>query len=330
MLFKPVKDSNSSTILDKYILYLNSVKGSSPDTIKGYKSDLIMFFRFLKVYYRDYSISENFDLKYDLYQVPIEDIDIEYIKKIEIEDIYSFMNFIEKYRDNNPRTRARKVACIKSFYKYLHKKLKIIDNDITKDLETPKLPFRTPIHLNEEECYALLNCIKSRNAVRDKCIITLFLNTGMRLSELCSIDLKDIEQDTIYIIGKGNKERPVALNSACRKALDRYLLHRTLIKEKIIPGHEDALFLSERKKRISKRTVEQAITNAVKSAMLSNKYSTHKLRHTAATLMYRAGADIRTLQALLGHESVATTQIYTHVNEEQLKQITEINPLNNS
>lgn len=329
MLKKKEKiDDKFPLIINKYITYLVSIKGASEGTVKGYKNDLALLFQFLKIYYDEVFLDEDFDLTYDLHKIPINDIDINFIKRIELDDLYEFLSFIQKYRYNNANTRARKVICIRSFFKYLNAKIKVLDHNVAAELEIPKIPSRIPIYLKEEECNKLIACINSRNTLRDKCIIILFLNTGMRLSELCSINITDIKEDSIRIIGKGNKERIVYLNDICKKYIDLYIWRRALYKDKIKPGSENALFLSERKQRISKRNVETIVKNAIMNAELSDKYSVHKLRHTAASLLFKAGADIRTIQIILGHKNIATTQIYVHADENKIKDAVKINPLN--
>lgn len=328
MFFKENSD-NIPIIISEYLSYLKTIKGSSPKTIISYKIDLCTFFRFLNVYYKIYPIDDKFNPREDLMNVDISNIDIEYIQKIELEDIYAFMNFVEEYRDNNAVTRKRKLICIKSFYKYLNKR-KLLDTNLTLDLESPKLPQRLITHLSYEESKILLDSIKSRNISRDRAIITLFLNTGIRLSELCSINISNIKDDYLYIIGKGNKERSIYLNKSCTKAIKIYMYTRMDMQTKIIdPDSLDALFLSEQKKRISPRTVQKLVKTVIANAELDNKITPHKLRHTFATLLYRAGADIRTLQQILGHSNLNTTQLYTHVDKDNIKNVININPLNN-
>lgn len=310
-------------VINGYLSYISSIKGATQETVKAYASDLILFFRFLKIYSDDDTDGcTNFE------EICIADIDVKFIREITLSDIYAFLSYLEIDRNNANSTRARKIACLKSFFRYAYKKAKIIDADIGLDLETPKISKKMPIYLSLDESRALLAAVSSRNTIRDRCIITLFLNTGMRLSELCSINISSIKGDMLTVLGKGNKERVIYLNVACLDEINKYLQVRKLKEEDIDLEHIDALFLSEQKTRISKRTVENIVQNAICRAGLSKKYSVHKLRHTAATLMYRAGADIRSLQSILGHESVATTQIYTHLEEDQLRYAVKMNPLN--
>lgn len=314
--------TNVPRVIKGYLSYLSSIKGATKQTVDAYKNDLILFFRFLKIYYG------NVDETTPFQEISIMDVDIPFIKEIRLEDIYGFLEYLESDRQNIGTTRARKVACLKSFFKYAYKKAKFIDYDIGSELESPKIQKKMPIYLSVSESKMLINSVDSRNTVRDKCIITLFLNTGMRLSELCGINISSIKEDTLVITGKGNKQRFVYLNDACLDAIAEYKKVRKKIEKYINKDNKDALFISEQKKRISKRTVEDVVNNALQNAGLSQDYSVHKLRHTAATLMYKSGADIRSLQIILGHESVATTQIYTHVDQEQLRETVKLNPLN--
>lgn len=305
-----------------FLSYMSSIKGASKGTIQGYEYDLILFFRFLKIHY------DLVDYDTPFSEISIHDIDNDFIKDIELVDVYAFLSYLENDRGNNNKTRARKIACLKSFFNFLYRKSKIIYNNIGEELEMPRIKSGIPIYLNEEESRQLIGGIDSRNYIRDKCIITVFLNTGLRLSELCSINVGDIRDDSLIVKGKGGKERFVYLNKSCVTLINHYMIIRNSQLKKARKENEKALFISERKKRISKRTVEQVVVNAVKDAGLPPKYSVHKLRHSAATLMYRSGADIRSLQTILGHESIATTQIYTHVQEDQLRSAVNLNPLN--
>lgn len=309
-------------IIRAFLNYISSVKGLTNLTLQGYKYDLILFFRFLHLY--NNIVPSNIEFN----KIDINDIDDEYIRRIDLTDIYAFLSYLQNDRENSNTTRARKIACLKSFFSFLYKKVKIIDVDLASELEKPKIKRQMPIYLKEEECLKLINSVKGRNEIRDRCIIILFLNTGLRLSELCSMNISSIREGTLIIKGKGNKERFVYLNEVSIKAINSYLITRQLIAKDIEHKDIDALFISEQKKRINKRTVEHLVKKAIRAANLNDKYSVHKLRHSAATLMYQGGADIRSVQEILGHESVATTQLYTHVEEKQLKEAVQINPLN--
>jgi integrase/recombinase XerD len=307
-----------------FLNYLETIKGKSPNTIKGYEIDLTMFFRFLKIYK---GLIKDDSLEFS--EIDIREIDNFFIKNIKLTDIYAFLSFTEKQRENGNYARARKVATLKSYFKFLHGKAKIIDDNPTLELESPKISKRHPIYLTLDESLNLLNSLdkENKNYYRDYCILTLFLNCGMRLSELCSIKIDKIKGDTLTIIGKGNKERTVYLNEACLKAINNYLSVRD--SSKCTSEDKEYLLLSSRFKPINKRTVELLVKKHITNlGLVDNKYTPHKLRHTAATLMYKHGnVDIRSLQSILGHENISTTQIYTHVDEEILRDAVKSNPL---
>jgi site-specific recombinase XerD len=265
-------------------------------------------------------------------KIIVNDLDDRFFNNIKLSDLYAFISFLENYKHNGSYARARKVASLKSFFRYLHSRAKILNENPATDLETPKIEKRNPIYLTLDESKTLLSSIDStyKYYKRDYCIITLFLNCGLRLSELCSINISSIKNDTLTIIGKGNKERTVYLNNFSLTSINEYLIERNRNFPNLSNEYRDALFISERKSRINKRTVELIIKKYITSAGLDNtKYTPHKLRHTAATLMYKYGnVDIRSLQMILGHENLSTTQIYTHVDDEQLRRAVSSNPLN--
>lgn len=316
-----IYDPDIPESLNDFLNYLGTIRGKSKNTIDGYKVDLIMFFRFLKLYRGRVPNQQDFET------IQINDIEDSFIKRIKLSDLYAFISFAENYRSNGSYARARKVATLKSFFKFLYGKAKIIDENPALELESPKISKRNPIYLTLEESKALLNSIDGKYKERDYCIITLFLNCGLRLSELCGIDISRIKGDTLTVIGKGNKERTVYLNSACMKAIRNYLIVRNQDYDKI--KDKDALFISKNNIRINKRSVELMLKKYLEKANLdTERYTPHKLRHTAATLMYKYGnVDIRSLQKILGHENVSTTQIYTHVDDEKLREAVRSNPL---
>jgi site-specific recombinase XerD len=318
-------DNQIPVQVNNFLNYLRTIRGKSENTIYNYKIDLSLLFRFMKLYKGLVKKDEDFD---DIF---IGDVDNKFIENISLEDLYAFLSFVENYRHNGNYSRARKVATIKSFYKYLSSKAKIITYNPAIELESPKIYSRNPVHLSLTESKDLLKVVDGENKERDYCILMIFLNCGLRLSELVGIDISKIKDDTLSIIGKGNKERTVYLNDACLMAIKNYLPVRNLRVENVCSDTDkDALFLSRKNKRISKRTVEVLVKKYVKKANLdSDKYTPHKLRHTAATLMYKYGnVDIRSLQQILGHESVSTTQIYTHIDDDKLREAVKSNPLN--
>ena len=313
-------------IMEQYLRYMQAVQEKSPLTIKEYRYDLILLFRFLKKDRGLVKLSEK--LRFE--DIPISDIDEKFLNSITQDDLFAFMIFLSRERNASSATRARKVATMKSFFKYLFQKKRIIKDDPSYELETPRRAKRLPKYLNLDQSLKLLSTAENsekETSVRDYCIVTLFLNCGMRLSELQGIDLSDIVEDTLRVVGKGNKERTVYLNNACLQALREYYPYRDTLKVK----DEQALFLSSRGTRISKPMIQNIIKRLLSESGIDTAgYSVHKLRHTAATLMYKYGeVDIRTLQTILGHQSVATTQIYTHVDEELLHEAVSKNPLAN-
>ena len=307
-------------IVIEFLNYMLTIKNKSEKTILEYYYDLRTYLRYIKVI--KHNADEN---KFD--ELTVNDITIDDIKSIDLTDLYSFMAYTSRERRNSAVTRARKVACLKSFYRYLFSKVKLIDYNPAAELDSPKTVKSLPKYLKLDESIRLLQSVQGKkNVARDYAIITLFLNCGLRLSELVGININDIRGDVLTVIGKGNKERTIYLNKACKNAIDAYLKERAQLKNIKDPK---ALFISERKNRISPKTVQYLVKKYVKAAGLDqDKYSPHKLRHTAATLMYKHGnVDIRALQAILGHESVATTEIYTHIDNEQLRQAVNKNPL---
>ncbi len=316
---KNISDYDMPSVLRDFLSYLQTIKGKSVNTIQVYFFDLRVFFRFLKIH------KNLVDKKTEFDNIDISDIDITLIKTVALSDLYSFMSYVSNNRSNTAYARARKVASLKSFFNYLANKAKLLDINPASELESPKILKRLPRYLNVEESKQLLSSVKGEYSERDYAILTLFLNCGMRLSELVGINLNNIKSDSLTVIGKGDKERSVPLNNACLQAISDYL------KVRPVNGVKDrsALFVSERKQRISKESVQKIVKKYIKEAGLDpQRYSTHKLRHTAATLMYKYGnVDIRALQELLGHESIATTEIYTHLDKQQLKDAVDSNPL---
>lgn len=311
----------------EFLNYLENVKGKSTNTIKGYSVDLGLFFKFLKVYK---GLENNIELE-KIEEVEISDLGDNFIKDISLSDIYAFLSFLEKVRNNSAYARARKVATLKSFFKFLNSKIKLIDENPTVELESPKINKRHPVYLTLDQSIRVLNSMdkENKNYYRDYCILTLFLNCGMRLSELCNIEIEKIKGDTLTIIGKGNKERTVYLNEASITAIENYLKNRN--DSKATEEAKKYLFLSSKYRPINKRSVEILVKKHIENAGFKDqKYTPHKLRHTAATLMYKYGnVDIRSLQNILGHENISTTQIYTHVDDETLREAVKTNPLAN-
>lgn len=306
--------------LSSFLIYTESILGKSAKTTTEYFYDIRIFYRFLMVNFGLASASDDFD------KLDINKITLEHIASVNLNTIYEYINYLNRVRGNSASARARKIAALKSFYKYVANKAKLIEVNPTAELESVKISKQLPKHFTLDDSISLLTSVDSRNSVRDYCILTLFLNCGMRLAELVGINLTDIQDDKLTVIGKGQKERTIYLNEACIDAIREYIP----LRNKITPGARDknALFLSERGSRISRRTVQYTVEKYVKKIGLDpRKYTTHKLRHTAATLMHQSGVDIRVLQEILGHKQLSTTEIYTHVSNERMRDAVRSNPL---
>lgn len=312
----------SPPLIKDYLIYLQTVKGKSQKTVDEYYSDLRTFFRFIKV--SRGLVPQNIDFT----DINIDDVDLTLIKSINLTDIYEFMNYALRERSNNNSTRARKTSSIRGFFSYLTVKKRLLDSDPSKELEAPKKRKSMPKYLTLEQSIELLNAVEGKYYQRDYCILTLFLNCGLRLSELVGLNFSDIRTDnTMRVLGKGNKERVIYLNEACINAINEYKKVRPVdgVKDK------NALFISRNNNRISPKTVQAIVYKYLEKIGLDAQgYSCHKLRHTAATLMYQqGGVDIRVLKEILGHENLGTTEIYTHLGSEQLEEASKRNPLAN-
>lgn len=294
-------------ILVGYEDYMMIIQEKSPNTVYSYLTDLMLLLDYLKTKEKYHGLK----------------IDECFIKLIELQDLYGFLSYLKKERNNSSYARARKVAAIKSFFKYCETKLKILSDNPCRDLEVPKKSKKQIHYLNLDESKKLLDNIVGRNKKRDLAILTLFLNCGLRLSELCNIKNDDIKEDKLVVRGKGDKYRTIYLNESCLKAICEYREETKHIKH-------NYLFISERKNQICKREVQYIVQkNLLSSGLDTHKYTTHKLRHTAATLMFKhSKVDIRTLQEILGHKNIATTTIYTHVDDDQVRNAIKSNPLN--
>ena len=316
-------------ILREFLIYHETIKGQSPLTISEYYLDLRMFLRFIKLMRNDMPINT------DLETIDIKDLDLNFVRSIDTSEIFDFLSYLANDRAINPENpapdygisasaRARKLSAIKSFYKYLTVRTKQLTENPVADLEYPKLRKSLPKYLTMEQSASLLQAVSGPNEKRDYAILMLFLNCGIRRSELVGLNLSDVYEDRIRVVGKGNKERFVYFGSACRKAIDAYLVERS---KKILTDNK-ALFGSRDGNRISVTAVHRLVKKALMQAGLdSTQFSAHKLRHTAATMMLSGGVDVKTVQEVLGHENLNTTQIYTHIENTELKIAAEANPL---
>ena len=316
-------------IIKDFLVYHETIKGHSKATVDEYYLDLRNFFRFLKI--ERGLAARNSELE----DISISDINLNFVSSVTLAEVYSYLSFLSRDRIRNQRShseehgisassRARKIATIRSFYKYLTVKAKLLDVNPVQDLDSPKVPKTLPRYLSLDESKALLQACDGKNRVRDYCIICIFLNCGLRISEIVGLNLSSIGDDYIRVHGKGSKERVVYLNDAVKAAVSDYMT----VRSNIAAVDENALFLSNRRTRITRETVHSMVKKTLTKAGLdSEKYSSHKLRHTAATLMLQNGVDVRTLQEVLGHENLNTTQIYTHVDNSELRIAAEANPL---
>ena len=321
--------SDCPLVLREFLSYHETIKGQSQRTIAEYYLDLRMFFRFMKL------VKNEMPYHTDLNVIPIMDIDLPFIRMITTTDIFDFLSYLANDRivneDSDSETkgissasRARKLSAIKSFFKYLTVRTKQLEENPVQDLEYPKLRKTLPRYLTLEQSAELLRSVDGPNKTRDFAILMIFLNCGIRRSELVNLNLSDIYEDRIRVIGKGNKERIVYMGSSCKKAIDSYLVERN----QVVLSDNRALFGSRDHNRISVSAVHRLVKKHLLEAGLDpTKFSAHKLRHTAATLMLQNGVDVKTVQEVLGHENLNTTQIYTHIENTELKIASEANPI---
>lgn len=315
-------DNMRNMIVDDWINYLESIKENSSNTIRSYENDVISFLQFIKYKFAlvDCSISE-------ISEIEIRDIKETTIAEIGIRDLIAYISYTDKHLNNSPSTRSRKLSSLRNFFDYLYKIIGVITSNPMSLIDGPKIPKRIPNYLELEEVKRLLTAVLENEdefyRLRDYAIIMLFLNTGLRLSELVNMELDHLDKnETVRIIGKGNKERIIYFNSSVSDSLKQYLEIRP-------DGDAKNVFTNKSGNQfLGNRGIQYMLNKYLKKCGLGGKYSPHSLRHTAATLLYQYGnVDIRTLQVILGHESVSTTQIYTHVNSSQIKEAVNLNPI---
>lgn len=321
--------SDAPQVLRDFLIYHETIRGHSKATVDEYYLDLRTFFRFLKLSRGLVSRTAEFE------EISISDVDVSFVAAVTLTEVYDFLAYLSRDRIKQANSqepeyglsaasRARKISAIRSFFKYLTVKAKLLDENPVQDLDSPKIPKTLPRYLTLEESQRLLLAVDGKNKERDYCILCIFLNCGLRISELVGLNVSDYRGESLRVVGKGNKERTVYLNDACRDAIDNYLSVRKLLA----PPRVTAMFLSNRRARMSCDSVQVMVKkNLTKAGLDASLYSTHKLRHTAATLMLQNGVDVRTLQEVLGHENLNTTQIYTHIDNAELRTAAEANPL---
>lgn len=316
--------NDAPDILMEFLEYHSTVRGHSDKTVAGYYLDLKILFRFIKR--RRHMVPADTPFN----EIDISDVDIDFIKSIRIEELYRYQSFSPEMSGSNrslsAASRCRRTSSVKSFYNYLTVKRHLLDFNICQELDMPKRPNLLPRYLEEAECERLLSVCDGPFALRDYCILMLFMSCGMRVSELVSLNVSDIYDDHLRVVGKGNKERMIYFAQGCREAIDDYLAVRE--PENIVPEDRNALFISRDHRRISVRGVQKMVDKKLLQAGLdASRYSPHKLRHTAATLMLKNGVDTRALQEVLGHSNLNTTQIYTHLDNAALHEAAMANPI---
>lgn len=321
--------SEAPPVLRDFLSYHETIKGHSRATVDEYFLDLRNFFRYLKIERGLVPRSTELD------EISIQDVDLKLIASVTLNDVYDYMAFLSRDKVKNERShdpeyglmassRARKIATIRSYYKYLTVKTKQLDVNPVEGLDTPKTTKSLPRYLTLDESRRLLDAVDGVNRERDYCIICLFLNCGLRISEIVGLNIGDVRGDSLRVLGKGNKERIVYLNDACQAAIEAY----KPVRSQMVGSSVSALFVSNRRQRMGREAVHAMVKKTLLKAGLDpDKYSSHKLRHTAATLMLQNGVDVRTLQEVLGHEHLNTTQIYTHVDNSELRVAAQANPL---
>ena len=321
--------TEAPAIIRDFLTYHQTIQGHSRKTVDEYYLDLRNFFRYLLRIRGMVSPDVPFD------EISVAQVDLNLVKSVTLTDVYDYLDYLSRDRATHPNSpdtgyglspaaRARKVATIRSFYKYLTNKAKLLTENPVQDLDSPRLKKSLPKYLDLEESMQLLESVSGANQERDYCILTIFLNCGLRISELVGLNLSDVRGEQLRVLGKGNKERIIYLNESCQDAIQRWLE----VRQTMGPQDKNALFITRKHTRITTAAVHKLVKKHLTAAGLdSTQYSSHKLRHTAATLMLQNGVDVRTLQEVLGHDHLNTTQIYTHVSSDDLRIAAKANPL---
>lgn len=314
--------NDAPDILMEFLEYHSTIRGHSDRTVMAYYTDLKILFRFIKQRRKLADRTVPFD------QIDISDVDIDFIREIRIEDLFRYQSFSPELNGASlsAASRCRRTSAVKSFYAYLTTKRHLLEKDICAELEMPKRRASLPRYLEENECERLLAACTGTYMYRDYAILMLFMSCGLRISELVGLNLSDVYEDHVRVLGKGNKERIVYFGEGCREAIDDYLMVRD--NGHIHPDAQNALFISQKNGRFGARGIQQMLEKKLLEAGLDpTRYSPHKLRHTAATLMLKNGVDTRALQEVLGHSNLSTTQIYTHIDNAALHEAAMANPI---
>ncbi|MDE5582777.1 MAG: tyrosine-type recombinase/integrase [Ruminococcus sp.] len=305
-----------------FLKYSEDIKKSSDITLYNYYRDLIIFFRYMKF------IKGKAKPEQKIEDIDITDINLDFIEKITLDDIYRYFYYLTEIRENSPATRARRVSSMRMFFRYLHLTVEVLEKDPTEKIEFPDIKKKPIQYMNEADCIRLLNSIDGVNMERDYCILVIFINCGVRLNELVNLNDTDIQPDgTVTIKGRGTQKRTIYFNQACMEALQEY----QSIKEEFFKGKSydhHAIFVGKTGKRLTGRWIEEIVKKRMKKSGFGEMgLSPNKLRHTSAMAMYRRGVDVSVLKEILGHKGMTATQIYTRTLESQLESAMKTNSI---
>ncbi len=291
-----------TTQIDHFLTWIEVEKRYSPETRRGYQIDLTQFCQFL------------------------EDHDKECLDKpnqINRSVIRSFLGYLSGELNQQPRSVARKLAALKSFFKYMHRE-GVVTLNIAAYVHTPKLPGVIPSYLSETQIVAVLDKLGESDSwmgKRDLAMVELFYSTGMRISELAGLKTNDLNtrKRTVTVLGKGSKQRVIPIGQYAWEAIENY---QYATKHKFgMRGSNDALFLGKNGTPLGTNGIRQRVKKAIQTIAELKKMSPHVLRHTFATHLLNAGADLMALKDLLGHANLSTTQVYTHVQVDKMKKV---------
>ncbi len=282
--------------IEEFINYLSVERGLAYNTLLAYRRDLLHYFDYLT------------------------DIGINKIEDIEKEHITAFMHF-QKKAGLAANSICRSLSCIRMFHRFLVRE-RIIDCDPTILIDTPKLWKKVPETLSVYEIDAIIHASLGEDwqSIRDNAILELFYASGMRVSELINLRVEDVNFDIGYIrcIGKGSKERIIPVGKKAINAVNRYC---DIVRPKLLKDNTTILFLSRLGKRLSRQSIWKLIKHYARIAGINREIKPHTLRHSFATHLLEGGADLRSVQEMLGHSDISTTQIYTHIDRERLKSV---------
>ena len=278
--------------INDFLEYLLKELIYSKMTIESYERDLFLYKEFLKINHLDYL-------------------------KINKNDVMKFLKYLDNLKYTN-KTISRHLSSLRSYYNYLVE-LKLIDDNIFKRIKNPRVVKKLPNYLSITEIEEIINSMstETKEEVRDKCLFELLYSTGIRVSEASNIKLDDLDLNnkSIRVLGKGSKERIVYFGFPCQKNLENYLK----VRNEFLKNKMDYLFVNQLGGKLSRESIEYIIDKIIKKSSIKHKISPHTLRHTFATHLLDNGADLKSVQELLGHENLNTTEIYTHISNERLR-----------